>query len=204
VKASFLAVLAMFAAGYTLLAFQLDPFGPAGSPGPGFLPRVLGIALLLALLPDALAMLRARGADGTGETGTGSGDTGAPEGRVRDAGARSASARDPGATGAGGPDTGAPAGGQASREPEPISVAPPHGRIAVAVGVLALLLVGSLPIVGTVPASVLFLFVALGLLNPDAHLWNAVLSVAVPVALYLVFTVWLGVQLPAGVFAGWL
>lgn len=180
-KAGFLGVLAILAAGYTLLAFQLDALGPAGSPGPGFLPRLLGVALLVALLPDALGVLRSRGSEAHG-------------GDEAPAGAGAVVAGEAGGSAQGAAETGAI---------EPTFVALPRGRIAVAVGLLALLLVALLPVLGTVPTSMLFLFVTLGILNPGSHRWNGLLSVAVPAALYVVFTLWLGVQLPAGVFARW-
>lgn len=53
-RAAFLGALAALALGYTLLAFRLDLLGGDGTLGPGFLPRVLGLAMLAVLAPDLL------------------------------------------------------------------------------------------------------------------------------------------------------
>jgi hypothetical protein len=49
VKTSFLAVLWVVAAAYTVLAFRLDFMLGEMRPGPGFFPRILGVGLLLFL-----------------------------------------------------------------------------------------------------------------------------------------------------------
>ena len=57
-KAAFLWSLAAFALAYTVLAFQLDFFGPVGTLGPGFFPRVIGVALVLVFAVEGFAQWR--------------------------------------------------------------------------------------------------------------------------------------------------
>ena len=50
VRLGFLLAITLLAGGYTWLAFQLPGIGPAGQLGPGFFPRLVGVAMLAQCL----------------------------------------------------------------------------------------------------------------------------------------------------------
>ena len=57
-----------------------------------------------------------------------------------------------------------------------------------------------LNVVGALVAMVLFMFAVLYLLNREGMVMNVVLSVLLPVSVYLMFDVWLNTTLPQGMF----
>jgi len=75
-----------------------------------------------------------------------------------------------------------------------------YGRMVVLMIVVTVVFVVMLNVVGALAAMVLFMFAALYLLNRDGMVTNAVLSILLPVSLYLMFDVWLNTTLPQGIF----
>ena len=155
----FLYALTALALAYTVMAFGMDWRVERGQIGPGFFPRIVGVAMLLGL---SLAIVRAlRGGQGAE----------APvdeEGQPEEAGG-----------GEGGTDSRAVLG---------------------TIACMALFFFLFEPLGGLV-APVLFLGGILSFVNRGHHVANAILSVAVPVGLYLLFEVWLDTGLPEGLVA---
>lgn len=73
-----------------------------------------------------------------------------------------------------------------------------YGRDAAGVAVALIAFVALLNVVGGVVAMAVFLFATLALLNRGRWLTNGVVSVALPVALFLLFSVWLNAPFPEG------
>lgn len=69
------------------------------------------------------------------------------------------------------------------------------------VTVITIAFIAMLSILGALVAMVLFMFVTLYVLNRQGMITNVVLSILLPVSLYLLFDVWLNTTLPRGVFA---
>jgi putative tricarboxylic transport membrane protein len=61
--------------------------------------------------------------------------------------------------------------------------------------------VAMLSVLGALAAMVLFMFVTLYVLNREGMITNVLLSILLPVSLYLLFDVWLNTTLPRGIFA---
>ena len=61
--------------------------------------------------------------------------------------------------------------------------------------------VAMLSVVGALAAMMLFMFVTLYVLNREGMITNVLLSILLPVSLYLMFDVWLNTTLPQGIFA---
>jgi hypothetical protein len=75
---------------------------------------------------------------------------------------------------------------------------PTHGTTALVVVGLSVAFVVLIPILGTVPAAALFVLATLVVVNPGSPGKNLVLSLALAALVFLIFQVWLDVQLPAG------
>ncbi len=73
-----------------------------------------------------------------------------------------------------------------------------YGRDAAGVAVALIAFVVLLNVVGGVVAMVVFLFATLALLNRGRWLTNGLVSVALPIALFLLFSVWLNAPFPQG------
>jgi putative tricarboxylic transport membrane protein len=64
---------------------------------------------------------------------------------------------------------------------------------------LAFLFVGLLDVVGAMVAMIAYMLAALTIFNPRRHLRNVVVSVLLPIAIYLMFDTWLNAGLPRGI-----
>jgi putative tricarboxylic transport membrane protein len=152
----FLYALTVLAGAYTVTAFGMEMRSEGGQIGPGFFPRIVGLAMLLGL---SFAIVRAaRGGQTSAEAPVDE------EGQPEDIG------------GGGGTDSRA---------------------VLAAVACMALFYVVFEPL-GALLASVLFLAGMLTFTNRGHRVGNAILSVAVPLGLYLMFEVLLSVGLPEG------
>ncbi|MGD9953514.1 MAG: tripartite tricarboxylate transporter TctB family protein [Burkholderiales bacterium] len=142
-RAGFLAAVLVAAGGYAWIAFaELAWLSSAGRLGPGFFPRVVGVALVALCAWSLAAELRRR-----------------------------------------------------SRER-----IPRHWRVTAALALLSALFVAALEPLGGLLAMVAYLAAALVLLNRRRTLQNVLLAALLPLALYLVFRVWLNAAVPRGPF----
>lgn len=87
------------------------------------------------------------------------------------------------------------------REPADDDAASDHRGTVVLVTAITAIFVAMLNVLGALAAMVLFMFVTLYVLNRKAVVTNVLLSVLLPVSLYLLFDVWLNTTLPQGLFA---
>lgn len=74
-----------------------------------------------------------------------------------------------------------------------------HRWTATFFGLAGALLIAGITILGASVTIALYLFATLTILNPGRHLANVGLSIAVPLAIRLLFDVWLGAPLPEGI-----
>lgn len=74
----------------------------------------------------------------------------------------------------------------------------PHWRTVIVVAGLSAALISVLEPLGGLFAMVAFMAAALSVLNRGRHGQNALLALALPACLYLLFKVWLGAALPRG------
>jgi hypothetical protein len=138
-RAGFLLAILLASGGYAWVAFaELAYLSSAGRLGPGFFPRIIGVALVLLCL-DSL---------------------------YRDRTFR-----------------------------ESLS---PYWRHAVAVAALSAAFVPLLDLLGGLLAMAAFMGASLAFLNRGRPVQNAILSLALPACVYLVFKVWLGAAMPRG------
>ncbi|MGI8910956.1 MAG: tripartite tricarboxylate transporter TctB family protein [Rubrobacteraceae bacterium] len=75
-----------------------------------------------------------------------------------------------------------------------------YGRAVALMILVTVVFVVMLNVVGALVAMVLFMFAVLYLLNREGMVMNVVLSVLLPVSVYLMFDVWLNTTLPQGMF----
>ena len=144
-RAGFLLAILFLAGGYTYIAFaQLGYLSSAGRLGPGFMPRIYGVALVAMCLASLYADMKDRAAD------------------------------------------------------EPLA---PGWRSAAVLALLAGVLVGLLEILGGLLSMIVFMAAALAIFNRARLLQNALIAVVLPLAIYLVFTVWLRSAMPRGIVA---
>ena len=138
----FLLVILIVAAGYTYVAFaELSYLSSAGRLGPGFMPRIIGVALVAMCVLSLFADLRRR-----------------PRGEALAPGWRAA------------------------------------GVLAALGGALVMLL----ELLGGLLAMMAFMAAALWVFNRGRPLHNAVIAVALPVFIQVVFAVWLRASMPKG------
>jgi putative tricarboxylic transport membrane protein len=153
----FLCALMVLALAYTVTAFGMEWRVERGQIGPGFFPRIVGVAMLLGI---SLAIVRAlRGGQTSAEAPVD--EEGQPE-----------------EVGAGEGDT--------------------DSRAVLATAACMALLYFLFEPLGALVASVLFLGGVLTFVNRGRHVQNAILSLAVPLALYVMFEVLLDTGLPEG------
>jgi hypothetical protein len=76
--------------------------------------------------------------------------------------------------------------------------ASPYARTAVVVGLLSALFVALLDVLGGLLSMIAFMAAALAFLNPGRRLQNGLLAVLLPLAIYLMFRVWLNAAVPRG------
>ena len=138
-RAGFLLAILLASGGYTWVAFvELTYLSSAGRLGPGFFPRIIGVALVLLCL----------------------------ESLYRDRTLRDSFS--------------------------------PYWRHAVAVAALSAAFVPLLDLLGGLLAMVAFMGASLAFLNRGRPLQNALLALALPACVYLVFKVWLSAAMPRG------
>jgi hypothetical protein len=75
----------------------------------------------------------------------------------------------------------------------------PFWRTAVAVALLSAIFVALLDVLGGLLSMIAFLGGTLGFLNRGRHLQNAAIALLMPLAVYLLFVVWLKASLPRGI-----
>jgi hypothetical protein len=142
-RAAFLASVLLAGAGYTYLAFSALPYlSSAGRLGPGFFPRIIGIALIVLVL-YSLAADRGRN------------------------------------TGSAAPSR--------------------HWRVTLALAALSAGFIALFEVLGGLLAMIAFMAAALAVLDPRRKLQNALVALGLPVAVYLVFRLWLNAAIPPGV-----
>jgi hypothetical protein len=78
---------------------------------------------------------------------------------------------------------------------EPLS---PHWRTTVVLAALSALFVAALDVLGGLLSMIAFMAAALWTLNRGRHVQNALLALALPLCMYLVFRVWLNAAVPRG------
>ena len=145
VRAGFLLAILFLAGCYTYIAFaELSYLSSAGRLGPGFMPRIYGVALVGMCVFSLYADARDASAD-----------------EALSAGWRSA------------------------------------GVLALLTGVLVLLL----ELAGGLVSMIVFMAAALGFFNRGRPLQNALVAIILPVAIHVVFSVWLRASMPRGLLA---
>lgn len=141
-RVGFLLAILFLAAGYTYVAFAgLDYLSSAGRLGPGFMPRIIGVALVAMCVLSLYADLRHLPPD------------------------------------------------------EAVS---PGWRSAAVLAVLSGVFVALLEVLGGLLSMIVFMAAALWILNRGRHLQNALVAVLLPVAIHVVFQVWLRASMPKG------
>jgi putative tricarboxylic transport membrane protein len=142
VRAGFLLAILFLAAGYTYIAFtDLNYLSSAGRLGPGFMPRIIGVALVAMCVLTLYADLK--------------------------------------------------------RLPPDESLSP-GWRSAAVLALLSGVFVALLEILGGLVSMMVFMAAALWILNRGRTLQNALVAALLPIALYLVFEVWLRASMPRG------
>ena len=84
------------------------------------------------------------------------------------------------------------------RRKHPEDAASPYARTALLVGLLSAVFVALLDVLGGLLSMVAFMAAALAFLNPGRWLQNGLLALLLPLAIYLMFRVWLNAALPRG------
>ncbi len=141
-RLAFTGVLLCMAVFYTYWAFaELSFLSSAGRLGPGFFPRIIGVALVATCLLTLAGDLRRR--DGAAVSG--------------------------------------------------------YWRIALVVAALSGAFILVLNVLGALLAMVLYMLTILSLLNRGRLLQNVAVSIGLPLALFLLFDVWLNASMPQGV-----
>lgn len=141
-RAGFLLAILFLAAGYTYVAFtDLSYLSSAGRLGPGFMPRIIGVALVAMCVLSLYVDMKRLPAD------------------------RAVS---------------------------------PYWRSAAVLALLSAVFVALLEILGGLLSMVAFMAAALWVLNRGRPVQNALVAVLLPVAIYLVFEVWLRASMPKG------
>jgi hypothetical protein len=142
VRAGFLVAILFVACAYTYVAFtDLSYLSPAGRLGPGFMPRIIGVALVAMCALSLYADTRHRPAEEAVSAGW---------------------------------------------------------RSAAVLALLSGVFVALLEILGGILSMIVFMGASLGILNRGRHLQNAVIAIAFPLALHVVFAVWLRASMPRG------
>lgn len=74
----------------------------------------------------------------------------------------------------------------------------PYWRTTVVLAALSALFVAALDVLGGLLSTIAFMAAALWILNRGRHVQNAVLALALPLCMYLIFRVWLNAAVPRG------
>ena len=147
-RTAFTILVLCLSAVYTWAAFtDLNFLSSTGRLGPGFFPRVLGVALILACLAELAAERR--------------------------------------------------------RRSEPVARSE-HGWTVAMLAALTALFVLSLKVLGGLLAMIAFLLIALFYLNRGRPVQNLAVAILMPVAIYLMFDMWLNASVPPGLLGRWL
>src|SRR5918994_497246 len=85
------------------------------------------------------------------------------------------------------------------REPADDDASSDYWRTVALVTAIMFAFVAMLSVLGALVAMVLFMFVTLYVLNRQGMITNVLLSILLPVSLYLLFDVWLNTTLPRGI-----
>jgi putative tricarboxylic transport membrane protein len=85
------------------------------------------------------------------------------------------------------------------REPADDDASSDYWRMVALVTAIMVAFVAMLSVLGALVAMVLFMFVTLYVLNREGMITNVLLSILLPVSLYLMFDVWLNTTLPRGI-----
>ena len=85
------------------------------------------------------------------------------------------------------------------REPADDDASSDYWRTVALVTAIMVAFIAMLSILGALVAMVLFMFVTLYVLNREGMITNVLLSILLPVSLYLMFDVWLNTTLPRGI-----
>ena len=88
------------------------------------------------------------------------------------------------------------------REPAEDDASSDYWGTVALVTALMVAFVAMLSVLGALVAMVLFMFVTLYVLNRGGMITNVLLSILLPVSLYLLFDVWLNTTLPRGIIFG--
>lgn len=75
----------------------------------------------------------------------------------------------------------------------------PYWRTTVVLAALSALFVAALDVLGGLLSMVTFMAAALWILNRGRHVQNALLALALPLCMYLIFRVWLNAAVPRGI-----
>lgn len=141
-RAGFLLAILFLAGCYTYIAFaQLSYLSSAGRLGPGFMPRIYGVALVAMCLFSLYADMK----DGSTREGLSA-----------------------------------------------------EWRSALVLALLTAVLVGLLQVLGGLLSMIVFMAAALWFFNRGRLLQNALVAILLPLAIYLVFAVWLRASMPRG------
>ena len=141
-RAGFLLAILFLAVFYTYLAFaNLSYLSSAGRLGPGFMPRIVGVSLIVMCVVSLYADLRQQSSTDALEAGW---------------------------------------------------------RSAAVLAVLCGVFIGLLEILGGLVSMMVFMAAALWIFNRGRHVQNALVAVLLPLAMYVVFSVWLRASMPRG------
>ncbi len=141
-RVGFLLAILFLAAGYTYVAFsELSYLSSAGRLGPGFMPRIIGVALVAMCVLSLYADMKR-----------------------------------------------SPAG-------ETLS---PGWKSAAVLALLSVVFVALLEVIGGILSMVVFMAASLWILNRGRPVQNALIAILLPVAIHVVFQVWLRASMPRG------
>ena len=74
----------------------------------------------------------------------------------------------------------------------------PYWRTTVVLAALSALFVAALDVLGGLVSMIVFMAASLWILNRGRHVQNALLALALPLCMYLIFRVWLNAAVPRG------
>ena len=141
-RAGFLLAILFLAAGYTYVAFaELSYLSSAGRLGPGFMPRIIGVALVAMCVLSLYADMKQVPAD---------------------------------------------------------EALTPGWKSAAVLALLSVVFVALLEVLGGLLSMVVFMAASLWILNRGRPLQNALVAILLPVAIHVVFKVWLSASMPRG------
>jgi len=177
----FLTGLGLVLAVYAALALGLEWRTAAGRIGPGFFPRIVGVGGIILCVVCAIRSMRVPAATSEAEARTAT-ETEAETSTEAEASTEAETS------------TEVEASTEAEAHPDPGR----HPGVLLMVAAAMILLFVLLEPLGAIVAGAIFLLVTLWILGRGHPVLNVILSVAVPVGLYLLFDTLLNAGLPAG------